>query len=172
MKNADKESPPRPRMTLVVGWGSELMGDDAVGRCVARELEQMGVPEVLTLDVHQLTPELAWHVAEVDRVFFVDAYPAELDGAVRVERLHAGADAGMSALGHYVAPEGILSMAHTLYGARPEAWLVAAPAGSFEPLAEPTAEARRGIRQAVERVCRLIRTEIAEHERENNDHGE
>jgi Ni,Fe-hydrogenase maturation factor len=51
---------------LVIGYGNELRGDDAIGQWVARAVA-----------AHQLTPELAEDLAHTDYAVFVDAYRAE-----------------------------------------------------------------------------------------------
>ena len=44
---------------LVIGVGSELRRDDAVGRRVVERLETDGLGAVEVRSLHQLTPELA-----------------------------------------------------------------------------------------------------------------
>lgn len=141
---------------LVIGWGNELLGDDAAGRRVAQALEADAPPGVEVIDIHQLTPELALRVAETHRVIFVDACPAVQDGAIRVEPIYAGEGNDQPGVGHTGRPQDLLAMAATLYGAQPEAWLIAVPACSFEA-GEPLSEsAEAGVRDAVEAARRLL----------------
>ena len=49
--------------TLVIGYGNELRGDDAVGPLVARTAESWQRPGLRALAVQQLTPELAEDIA-------------------------------------------------------------------------------------------------------------
>src|SRR5579871_5606628 len=58
---------------LVVGYGSELRGDDAVGQRVAEQVGGWGMPLVRAIAQHQLTPELAQPLAGARMAIFVDA---------------------------------------------------------------------------------------------------
>jgi len=57
---------------LVIGYGSELRGDDAAGPTAARRLRSTGLS---ALDVHQLTPEIAERSAAARVVFFLMPTP-------------------------------------------------------------------------------------------------
>jgi len=154
MKKRAPDSP--PAAGLLIGWGNELLGDDAAGRRVAQAVEAEGVPGVDVIDIHQLTPELALRVAETHRVIFVDACPAVQDGAIRVEPIYPGEGDDRPGVGHTGRPEDLLAMAAMLYDAQPEAWLIAVPARSFET-GEPLSDsAGAGVRDAVEAAKRLL----------------
>jgi hydrogenase maturation protease len=112
-------------MDLVIGYGNELRRDDGVGPRVARAVAAWGVPDVLALALHQLTPELAEAVAGAEVVFFVDAAAGD-DTAVRVRPVWP--DVRRPALGHTSSPAELLALAVALYGGRPRAWLVTVPA--------------------------------------------
>ncbi len=152
-----KRAPDSPRTAgLVIGWGNELLGDDAAGRRVARAVEAEGMPEVDVIDIHQLTPEVALHLARAERAIFVDACAGVKDGAILVERIYPAEGNDHPGVGHTGRPEDLLAMAATLYGAQPEAWLIAVPARSFE-VNEPLSEdAEAGVRDAVTAVKRLL----------------
>ena len=156
MRNCVTE--PAHQNVLVIGWGNELLGDDAAGRRVAQALEEESLPGVEVVDVHQLTPELALRLVGTACVIFVDACPAAEHQGIQLQRLAATEPGEHHAgVGHTGRPEGLLAMADELYGARPEAWLVAVPARSFEP-GDPLSETvRAGIVDAVEAVKRLAR---------------
>ena len=79
--------PARPQHTrLVIGIGNPLRGDDGVGPLLA---EQAG-----GRSVHQLTPELAAELAELEAVLFIDAWLAPAGGPPQlVELIPAGAGA-------------------------------------------------------------------------------
>ena len=60
--------------TLVVGFGSTLRGDDALGRIACQRLRTVVDPErVKVIDQTAPTPELAAEVALATRVIFLDA---------------------------------------------------------------------------------------------------
>lgn len=112
---------------VVIGIGSDLRGDDAVGRLVAATME--GRREgVRVLSVHQLTPELAADLAAARRAVFVDAAIGIQEVAVRPV---APAGAG-GAFAHHATPEGLLALAEEAYGWAPEGWVVSVPAERFD----------------------------------------
>ncbi len=154
--------------TLVIGWGNELRSDDGAGRVASRALAGLGLPSVKVLDVHQLTPELAEYIKDADRVFFIDACPAAECTGVYLRALQDRRDDAWvrpSASGHAGSPRELLRFTEELFGARPEAWLVAVPAHSFDIGEGLTPETRRAVEQAVEQVQILMQhTEGASHE--------
>ena len=157
MKKRAPDSP--PAVGLLIGWGNELLGDDAAGRRVAQAVEAEGVPGVDVIDIHQLTPEVALHLTRADRAVFVDACPEVKDGAILVERIYPSEGAKHPGVGHTGRPEDLLAMTAELYGAQPEAWLIAVPARSFEA-SEPLSEcAETGVRDAVTAAKRLLTRE-------------
>ena len=60
-------------MRLVIGYGNELRRDDGLGPQAARAVAGWGMPGVLALSCHQLTPELAEIVADAEEALFIDA---------------------------------------------------------------------------------------------------
>ena len=136
---------------LVVGYGSQLRGDDAAGPAAARRLAEHGLN---ALDVHQLTPEIAERSAQARVVFFLDADAGLTPGEVSRERIDGGVPA--EALGHYATPAGLLHMARTVYGAVPEAWLIRMGCNQFEIGDGLSAEAERAVSRAVEEVLNCI----------------
>jgi hydrogenase maturation protease len=72
--NSHNEQIPRPQV-VVIGYGNTLRSDDGAGQQVATLVEDWQLPQVRSLAVHQLTPELAAELATAQMVIFVDAYP-------------------------------------------------------------------------------------------------
>lgn len=111
-----------PAGILVVGYGNELRGDDAVGPRVAREVESLGLPNVVVRTAHQLTPELAEALSRVGTAVFVDASVGGIPGTVETTLL--GPPDLPLPLGHVSDPRQVLALAGALYGASPSAWWV------------------------------------------------
>lgn len=126
--------------TLVIGWGNELRRDDAAGLHFVRRLEAENLPGVATMELPQLTPELALDVAGAGKVVFVDASVSEASAACREPKLEKlGLSSSPSApvrqiptCIHSLGPEGVLELAEGLYGRRPEAWILSLPVESLE----------------------------------------
>ena len=133
---------------LVLGYGSDLRGDDALGRLVAEAVS--GWEGVRALAVHQLTPELALELQGCDRVVFADA--SAHPGEATLERLEVGTfhpDA------HHASPAGLLELARTLSGAVPEAWLLAMPGEDFSLRESLSERGELSLSQGLELLARL-----------------
>jgi len=160
--------------TLIIGYGNTLRRDDGVGLKVATEAEKLGFSGTRSLRCHQLTPELAATIAEVDRVIFVDAGidsdPVQLQ-AIQPE------EATGTQMGHFCdarcslwepakpSPEGrcqrqsLLALSQILYHYAPQAWLINIPAVDFDFGEQFSPLAENGITQALKIIEKLLSTE-------------
>ncbi len=139
---------------LVLGYGNELRGDDAVGPLAARQVEAWHLPEVRVTVTHGLTPELAELLAGFDRAIFIDAAVGTED-AVQLVELVPTAPARM---GHTSDPGWLLSLCEQLFDRRPRAWLLTLPAERFDHGAELSLLARRSLTEALARLQELLAT--------------
>ncbi|NJR56581.1 MAG: hydrogenase maturation protease [Acaryochloris sp. CRU_2_0] len=138
--------------TLVIGYGHSLRGDDGVGPLVAEQIAAWNLPDVRSLCVHQLTPELAAEMAQVEQVLFVDAClpncqrqsPPILKEGVRckIERLFPATFP--HSLDHSWSSHTLLYLAKTLYNADPIAYQILIPAMQFDYGEPLSAIARAG----------------------------
>ena len=113
---------------LAIGYGNRLRGDDGVGPLVAERLAARHWPQVRSLAVHQLTPELAPEIAQSDVVWFVDAWANGHE--LTLQKLSA-TDTSPS-LDHGWSPGVLLHLAKSLYGAEPIAYQLLIPAIQFD----------------------------------------
>ncbi len=146
---------------LIIGYGNDLRGDDAVGQQVARTVAAWALPGVRSLAVHQLTPELAEALAEADWAIFVDAYLSNTEGAVQVYPLvlgHVPVQAG-----HTSDPRSLLSLAHWVYGKVPQAWWVLVPGINFELGEHLSPVAQQGIAIGLCRVKELMKLTMTQY---------
>jgi hydrogenase maturation protease len=116
---------------LVIGYGNTLRSDDGVGYLVAATVAEWQLPQVRSIAVHQLLPELAPDIADVDLVIFVDAVVTIDRSTPKIEiiPLVAGCDEDFST--HIITPQLLLGMTQRLYGATPEAYLLTISAIDF-----------------------------------------
>jgi hydrogenase maturation protease len=142
-----------PRTSLVVGYGSDLRGDDAAGPRVAAAVARWGLPGVCAIAAHQLTPELAEPLSQARLAIFVDARVG--GGGVRLRPL-LPADRLSSLDMHIGDPAALLALAQALYGRAPRAWLITLPAHSFELGAPISPLTRRSLAVARRRIRALI----------------
>ena len=120
------------KRTLVIGYGSPIRGDDAIGPLAADRLEAEGVPDgVQVVSRHILTAELVPDIAAAELVVFLDASVDGPPGEVRLQRLRPDAQA-VSTMAHFLDPRELLAWAEVLYDRRPAAWLVSAAGSRFE----------------------------------------
>ena len=118
--------------TLVIGYGSPIRGDDAIGPLAADALAAGPLPPGLrVLSRHILTAELAEDLAAAETVIFLDATVQGRPGEVQVRRLVPDAHA-LSTMAHFLDPRELLAWCDTLYQRAPEAWLVSAAGESFD----------------------------------------
>jgi hydrogenase maturation protease len=116
---------------LVIGYGNTLRGDDGVGYQVAETVAEWQRPQVRSIAVHQLLPELAADIAEVEIVMFVDAV-VTVDRAtpkIDITPLIPGGDENFNT--HIITPQLLLGITQRLYGATPDAYLLTIPAIDF-----------------------------------------
>ncbi|MEB3827455.1 hydrogenase maturation protease [Phormidium sp. CCY1219] len=151
----------RPLSVLAIGYGNDLRSDDGLGQRVAERVASWQLPQVRSLAVHQLTPELAEPLSEADVAIFIDAYPATETQQVQVVKLdcpHTLSGVGASTLDHSSDPRSLLTLAEALYGHAPQAWFVAIPATNFEFGESFSPTAQRAMGDALTQIDRLIRT--------------
>ncbi|WP_295392527.1 hydrogenase maturation protease [uncultured Thiodictyon sp.] len=118
--------------TLIIGYGSPIRGDDAIGPLAADALDAGPLPEGVTvMSRHILTAELTEDIAAADRVIFLDATVEGTPGEVRVRRLMPDASAH-SSMAHFLDPREVLAWCQTLYQREPAAFLVSAAGQSFD----------------------------------------
>ena len=140
-----------PRRALVIGYGNELRGDDAVGPQVARRIDDLHLPGVAVVVRQQLLPELADDIAQADMIIFVDA---ERTRKVRTREVFPGSDAQVIA--HSNTPEAMLWLTRSVFGRAPRAWLVTIPALHLGFRQSLSATTRRAAAQAVKEIAGLL----------------
>lgn len=115
---------------LVIGYGNEQRGDDAVGPRIAQAVATWALPDVQAIDTHQLTPELAQTLAEVGAVIFVDAARNVGQGEFAMQAINL--TAALELGGHGGDPRALLGLAEQLYKRSPRAWWLTIPASGFD----------------------------------------
>ena len=163
---------PSSERTLLIGYGNPYRSDDGVALHVmndlratsnrpALELEDDGEDDlgsaVDTLMQHQLLPELVPLLANYGKVIFIDAHTGVIPESVRV--VPVTEEFGYQAVTHHMSPGMLLSLARTVNGAVPQAWLVSIKGESFDFGTELSHACAQAAAQAVEEIQRLIQEE-------------
>ena len=134
--------------TLVIGYGNTLRGDDGVGPRVAEQLEAWTREQMRALCVHQLIPELSAEIAQVEEVWFVDAWVGGAKPTVQTLTMTQT----FPVMDHGWQPEGLLHLAKMLYGAEPKAYHLLIPAQQFDYGETLSAMALSGLEWAVQTI--------------------
>ena len=155
---------------LLVPYGNASRRDDGVAFHIAsRLLERLGlhaddVEETATYDVadgltimgvHQLAPELAQDLAEVDVVVFIDAHvPGTVWDDVHWERIEA--ELRPSMVMHLLKPQSVLALCETIYQRSPQAYVLSVLGTDFDFGVELSEQAQALVGPAVDRVLALM----------------
>jgi hydrogenase maturation protease len=154
---------------LVIGYGDELRGDDAVGLKVAQTVASWQLPFVKTMAVHQLGPELMNDIAAADYVIFVDACSDTCHArTVQLDPMVVGTSPppasfsprsnANSAHSPSCHPLELLNLANQLYGKAPQAWLLKVPTERFNASERLSSITQRGCDQAVRTIEQFWKT--------------
>jgi hydrogenase maturation protease len=141
-------------VTLVIGYGNPLRGDDAVGWHVASAVAAWGLPRVHARTIHQLTPELAELLASARAAIFVDARSDPGGEGCSVHSL--GPECATVPLGHHSDARFLLELAHAAYGRRPPSWWITIPASNFDFGAGLSSSTARAMTAALREIARLV----------------
>lgn len=146
-----------PTPALIVGYGSPIRGDDAIGPLAADHLssllEQRLLPPWVEIRArHILTTELVEDLKRVDLAIFLDAAADTPPGEVRCRPLTA--DPGtVSSMAHFHDPRELLACCEALYGHSPVAWLLTAGGTEWGYAnCELSAKARAAMALMVDRI--------------------
>ena len=142
-----------PRV-LIVACGNPLRCDDGLAWRAVEELHRLHLPqEVEIIAQHQLTPELASPVSQVERVLFLDAARLGQPGEVRCEAVLPVSDLGVFT--HDFSPASILSLSQELYRKAPQAFMISLNGVCFDHGETVSATVEAGLPSLVRLVLRL-----------------
>ncbi len=106
---------------LLIGYGNQGRGDDGLGPLFAERIERLA-PRGLDIDIdYQLTVDHALTVSAADLVIFADA-EIGAEGSYSFVPVAAEGATGMGS--HELSPQAVLTLAKTLYGREPPAFML------------------------------------------------
>jgi hydrogenase maturation protease len=117
---------------LVIGYGNTLRGDDGVGYQIAETVSQWQIPQVRSIASHQLLPELAAAMADVNIVMFIDAIASIDPLTPNIDITHLAPDYDATFSTHIMTPQLLLSLTQRLYSKTPDAYLLTISAIDFK----------------------------------------
>lgn len=109
---------------LVIGYGNTLRSDDAIGQIIAKELETANIPQVSSIYVHQLTPELAEKIAKFEAVIFIDGSINQDQVKLIPIKINQANNNNWT---HYLNPESLINLTESVYQKKSLAWLISIP---------------------------------------------
>lgn len=140
---------------LIIGYGSDLRGDDALGPMAACQLAgELADDQVRVLSCPSLTPELAAEMAMMDLVIFIDCSQDGPRGQV-IQRPVAPRGAGASMV-HFLDPPALLGWARELYGSEPRAILLTIAGESFDISQRLSPSVEAAMPRLLDRVRRIV----------------
>ena len=149
---------------LVIGYGNTLRSDDGAGQRVAELVAEWKLPNVRSLPVHQLTPELAETISQAELVIFVDVYPATSEQGLQVHQLYdyppplergEFESQGLN-IGHTGDPRSLLALSKFVYNNVPPAWWILIPAVNFEFGEDFSSQTSQGITDALAQIQQIF----------------
>lgn len=140
---------------VVIGYGSPLRQDDAMGLRAVELLEQALPPDAaVVIQEHQLTPELAETLQDRPLVIFIDAAANLSPGTIRLESLRPAENQAWS---HHILPEQLLLLAKQVNGSAPPAFLISGgieEAGLSQTLTETGQACAQGMADLAGRILK------------------
>ena len=130
---------------LLIGYGNPGRGDDGLGPALVEHLETVGEGRIELISDYQLTVDLAYDIVPFQTVVFADA---SMTGDAPYSFQAISPAPPFSFTSHSQRPEGVLYVASELFGARPQAYLLAIRGYRFNEFNEELSTAARGNLQA------------------------
>ncbi|MDH5510929.1 MAG: hydrogenase maturation protease [Nitrospinota bacterium] len=147
------------RRILIIGYGNPGRGDDGLGPALAAMVEREGIDGVIVHEDYQLTVESAQDVAQSEMVIFADA---SMDEAGRFSIVPILPVPSPQFDSHSLSPGTVLYLALTLFGAKPEAYLVSIRGYEFDRFGESLSKkAEANLAAAAKRVFALLSESVS-----------
>jgi hydrogenase maturation protease len=119
---------------LVIGVGNPLRGDDGVGPWIVQQLANE--PDIATMTVLQLTPELCATIADYSHVLVIDAAHFPADHSCEPILIQEAGIRPSSTWSHDFEPSQLVQLTRSLFGTAPPIWTIRVPVASFQHGAE------------------------------------
>jgi hydrogenase maturation protease len=132
--------PSSKKKILVLGYG---------------KIEELKIPNVETLALHQLTPDLAGSFSEYCGIIFIDASEDVSQNEVQVFDLTPAEEPAR--IEHAMTPQNLLRLSKDLYSAFPQSSCIVVPARNFEFSEELSPVTKASIEPAINIITAKIK---------------
>ncbi len=143
------------KRALIIGFGSEIRGDDAFGPQIAYQLEDLVHPAIQVETCQGLTPDIALTMSEMDLVIFIDCAVGHEPGVINHKEIHTSDDKSLSMV-HFLSPESLMTWCGSLYGKLPEAHVFTVTGKCYEISDNLTEPVQQAVPRVIEQVLNLL----------------
>lgn len=151
-----KKSKIKNTKTLIIGYGNTLRGDDGVGYRIAEIIQQWNLDNIISIAVHQLTPDLAEKISKVDTVIFIDSVPISNINAAKLEIKSISTDQKSNNLVHHNTPQQLLALTQAIYQQLPTAYWILVPAINFNFSEELSPITKKYVNLTLEKIKEIL----------------
>ncbi|TLP38462.1 hydrogenase maturation protease [Arcobacter arenosus] len=137
-------------MTIIVGFGNDLRGEDGFGIDVIKKLQNYDLPNTKLISTFQLTPELSLELKEATRLIFIDATFSNINNYSLACNLE---EYKHDQLSHHISIRTILMILERLYNTKPEYELYSMFTNSFNEIID-----EKNYEKAIKKVVEFIKT--------------
>ena len=117
-------------MTLVIGYGNTLMGDDGFGVKAVEELQKrVKRKDIEFISTYQLTPELSLQIKEATKVIFIDASYGTPPFSIACPLLD---EVGSNSISHHLNPKVLIVSVKELFGVEVEFYIYSILCSEFK----------------------------------------
>lgn len=138
---------------LIFGIGNPGRQDDGLGARAVEYLEKLQLPNVTCEADYQLNLEDVLACSKHDIVIFIDA-ATEINKPFFLESLRD--EENMPAMSHTLRPGAVLSLARSLFGKAPAAYILGVLGYEFEIGEGLTSQAQNNLKQALEFLLNFL----------------
>lgn len=139
-------------LTIVIGIGNPIRGDDALGWAVTEALQEIVSGDGIEfICVQQLTMDLVELLSEAHQAYFIDARAGNAIGRLEIQNIDADSSLD-SPISHFFDPHTLLSVVQALYGTHPHARLYTVTSNAFEITEELSPQVRAVIPKLVSKI--------------------
>ncbi len=137
-------------MTIIVGFGNDLRGEDSFGIDVIKRLQNYDLPNTKLISTFQLTPELSLELKEATKLIFIDATFNKKDNyslACKLEEYE------YDHLSHHISIRTILMILERLYNIKPEYELYSMFTNNFNEILD-----EKNYEKSIEEIVQFLKT--------------
>lgn len=137
-------------MTIIVGFGNDLRGEDGFGIDVIKRLQNYNLPNTKLISTFQLTPELSLELKEATRLIFIDATYSDRNNYSLACNLK---EYKHDQLSHHISIRTILMILERLYNTKPEYELYSMFTNSFNEIID-----EKNYEKSIKEVVQFLKT--------------